>query len=355
MALDNTRDDFDIETLAAKAVDTLAVSARQVIAIWASTHSLDLIEALAFRIRQRGAFWTLRLTTESLLRRIGQDVPETYLDLIPEHELRWLADVQAIISVRDHGGHMSGVSLLRRRKVGAEWIALIDEATRRGIRQLVVVNPTRALASAYGVPLLNLRRSYWQAINVGEQAISKNQQKAKARLAEARQVHITSELGTDLHLRIDRRRVYLDEDTIPRGEVYMAPHEDSAEGIAVIDRMLLKGKPVERLRLTFAHGRLVRIEGPGSSADSFGELLAASNGDKDVIAEFAVGLNPGIAEPTGDLLLDEKMYGSVHIAIGMNDRFGGRNRSNLHLDLVMLRPVVRLDGTPFIDHGVLSF
>ncbi len=75
--------DFDIETLADKTIDMLSVSAGQVIWIWASTHSLDLIEALAFRIRQRGAFWTVRLIMESLLQRIGQEVPEAYLLLIP--------------------------------------------------------------------------------------------------------------------------------------------------------------------------------------------------------------------------------------------------------------------------------
>ncbi len=89
------------------------------------------------------------------------------------------------------------------------------------------------------------------------------------------------------------------------------------------------------------------------AVDSFWELLAASSGDKDAIAEFAVGLNPGVTEPVGDIALDEKIGGSVHIAIGMNDHFGGRNRSNLHLDLVIMRPTVWLDSEQAIVDGVL--
>ncbi len=74
------------------------------------------------------------------------------------------------------------------------------------------------------------------------------------------------------------------------------------------------------------------------------ELLAASSGDKDRIAELGIGLNPGIRELTGDIQLDEKLGGSVHIAIGMNHRFGGANHSNLHLDMIILQPSLRLDG-----------
>lgn len=161
--------DFDTALLADKTVDRLGVSEGQVIWLWASTHSLDLIEALAFRIRERGAFWTLRLAIDTLQRRIGLDVPEPYLGLVPRHELRWLDDINAIVSVRDHGGHIPGVPLLRRRAMGAEWIALIDEAARRGCRRVNLLNPTAALASAIGIPLETLQQMCRRAVDVDDQ------------------------------------------------------------------------------------------------------------------------------------------------------------------------------------------
>jgi len=347
--------DFDIETLADKTIDMLSVSAGQVIWIWASTYSLDLIEALAFRIRQRGAFWTVRLIMESLLQRIGQEAPEAYLPLIPEHEIRWLADVTAIVEVRDHGGYLPGVPLQRRRAMGTEWIALIDEAARRGCRRVHVVNPTPALAAAYGMPVATLRQRFWQAVNVDYEAVDRLQEQVALELRKASEVTITSALGTDLRLRIAERPVHLDLDGIPRGEVYTPPHEDSAEGVAVIDKAFIKGNPIERLRLTFAAGRVVKVQADDrAGVAAFNELLSASTGDRDVIAEFAIGLNPGVTEPVGDIAIDEKIGGSVHIAIGMNDRFGGRNHSNLHLDLVMLRPCVKLDGTTIVADGALQ-
>lgn len=261
-------ENFNVETVADKVVESLSVATRQVIWIWAGTQSLDFIEALAFRIRGRGAFWMLRLTMETLLRRVGQHVPETYLAQIPEHELRWLDDVDAIIEVHDHGGHIPDVPLPRRRAMAAEWIALIDVASKRELRRLKVINPTPALALAYNVPLPILRRRYWPAINIDYTALDQQKNQVAGRVAE--------------------------------------------------------------------------VEAPDPhTAVAFRELLAASAGDKDVIAEFALGLNPGVMEPVGDIMLDEKI--------------GGNNQSDLHLDMVMLQPTVCLDGSIFVDKGVPSF
>ena len=320
--------------------------------IWASTHSLDLIEALAFRIRERGAFWTLRLVMEPLMRRIAAEAPEEYLDLVPEHELRWLEDIAAIIEVRDHSGHIPDVPLPRRRKMGAEWLALIEAAARRGVRRVLVINPTEPLAASYGVPLERFRKAYTGAIEVDYAALDRRQESLQKRLVGVERVSIASALGTDLSMRIGGRPVLLDEDGLPRGEVYVAPHETSAEGVAVIDRAFLRGELVERLRLTFSKGRVVEAAAPDSKGlAAFHGLMESSSGAKDTIAEFGIGLNPGVTGPTGDILLDEKIYGSVHIAIGMNERFGGANRSNLHLDLVILHPTVYLDGEIVISDG----
>jgi len=133
---------------------------------------------------------------------------------------------------------------------------------------------------------------------------------------------------------------------LPRDEVYVALLEESAEGVVVIDRAFIRGRPVEQLKLTFKRGQVVHIDALGvESVRLLAELLAASSGDKDRIAELGLGLNPGVTVLTGDILLDEKINDSVHIAIGTNASYGGQNRSNLHLGLIMLYPSLWLDGT----------
>jgi aminopeptidase len=79
--------------------------------------------------------------------------------------------------------------------------------------------------------------------------------------------------------------------------------------------------------------------------------MDAATGDKDVIAELGIGVNPGIMQPTGNISLDEKIGGSVHIAVGMNDRFGGKNKSNLHQDFVILKPTVWFDDKVILENG----
>ncbi len=347
--------DFDVEILADKVIELLGVQEKQVFWIWASTHSLDLIGALAYRIRSRGAFWSLKLVIESLLRRVGKSTPEEYLGLIPEHELRWLADVTAIVEIHDHGGFIHGVEPGRRRMMAAEWQALIEEAKKKGIRRVQVTNPTQALASAHGLDLETLRQRYWPAINIDGAELDRIQEQVGRRFSAARDVHITSAAGTDLWLRIDGRPAHLDTDGLPRGEVYVAPWEDSAQGTAVIDRAFIHGRAVERLRLVFRGGRVASVDAPDpAGAEAMRKVLAISSGSKDVIAEFAIGLNPGAQQPVGDVRLDEKIAGSAHIAIGANEFFGGRNRSTLHLDLIMLRPSITLDKTILMDEGRLT-
>jgi leucyl aminopeptidase (aminopeptidase T) len=346
---------FDVEVLADKTVEMLAVAPGQVIWIWANVVSLDFIEALAFRIRARGAFWGLRLNSESLLRRIGQDVPQEFLGLVSQHELRWLDDLDAIVEIRDHGGIIPGIPVERRRAMGVEWIALIDEAARKGVRRVLVINPTPALAADYGLSPDDLQGRLMQAVNVDYAVVDGLQEQFARLLNETSDVHITCPAGTDLHLRLAGRKALVDIDSLPHGEAYIAPLEESAEGVVVIEKSFFRGRFVAGLRLVFSSGRVTGVEAPDpAGAQIFRNLLADSGGDKDVIAELGIGVNPGVVEPIGYISLDEKIGGSVHIAIGMNEHFGGRNKSNLHLDLVILKPTVWFDGKIVIENGTFK-
>jgi aminopeptidase len=343
---------FDLELLADKTIEKLAVSPGQVIWIWANVYSVDFIEALAFRIRARGAFWLLRLTTEPLLRRIGLDVPERYLSLIPDHEVRWLDDIDAIIEIRDHPSTIPDVPLPRRRAMGTEWLTLIKAADLKGCRRLMVFNPTAALAKAYGLSLEELERRFWQAVNVDCGLLDELQEKIRAHLQMTQEVRIISPAGTDLHLRVDGRPILVDIDSLPYGETYVAPHEDSAEGVAIIDKAFIRGVCIENFKLTFSAGRIREVSAPDrDGVKTWQEVMTAATGDKDVIAELGLGVNPGITQPTGNISLDEKIGGSVHIAVGMNDRFGGKNSSNLHQDLVILQPTVWFDERLILENG----
>ena len=121
-------------------------------------------------------------------------------------------------------------------------------------------------------------------------------------------------------------------------EVFIAPIEDSAEGRAVFPDVL-----GGRLELTFKGGKVV--DARGKNARTFWKRHKQATGERDRIAEFAIGLNPGAP------FSDEKALGSIHIAIGKNNHIGGKNESSLHWDMIMPKPTIRGDKSLIMEKG----
>lgn len=127
---------------------------------------------------------------------------------------------------------------------------------------------------------------------------------------------------------------------IPSGESYIAPIESSANGEILVDGSIANiGVLKEPLLLKISNGRLVEAIGP--DGPRLLELLGEENGR--IIAEFGIGANRS-AMLCGNVLEDEKVYGTIHIAFGRNVPFGGANAADVHIDCVVKNPVVYFDG-----------
>lgn len=184
------------------------------------------------------------------------------------------------------------------------------------------------------------------------------------RLQGCSDVHITSPLGTDLRFSIAGRSIAVDPGIIrepgyynlPAGECYVAPIEDSANGVLVVDKSfpgIIIRKPI---RMVFENGRVVDIRG-GKEAKQL--LKAIEEGERKpngegcrTIAELGIGTNPS-ARITGNVMTDEKVMGTIHIAIGHNANppYNGQNTAPIHLDGVMGDPTLIVDGETLIEHG----
>ena len=149
---------------------------------------------------------------------------------------------------------------------------------------------------------------------------------------------------------------------VPSGETFIAPRENQASGEIVIDGsipgcIIASG---EEIVLSFREGRLVdwqpRDVPAAKRLEQVAVLYAQENNDPswDVLAEIGLGLNPKVKNVTGNALLDEKKFGSLHVALGDNMDMGGTNSSCIHCDLVSLRPVVEIDGFPIMANGGLT-
>jgi len=185
------------------------------------------------------------------------------------------------------------------------------------------------------------------------------------RLTQAKSARILSEVGTDMKLRLGNRRAYAltnichEPGTLgspPDIEAYVAPIEDTAEGVLFIDGSICLpefGLLSEPIRLKIENGRVVDIEG-GDEAKRFEEKLKSYN-DPEMyrIAELGIGLNPK-AKLIGDPLIDEGALGTAHIALGLNFTYGGTIRSaKTHIDCVFRKATILLDGKPLLEDGNL--
>ena len=136
----------------------------------------------------------------------------------------------------------------------------------------------------------------------------------------------------------------------------MAPVEDSADGVLVVDKSF-PGRLVETpVRITFERGRAVSIEG-SVEAEELRQIIAEGEAKEHgewcrVIGELGIGTHP-TARLTGNLMTDEKVMGTIHVALGSNVHFmeGGRNPSPIHVDGVVGEPTLVVDGETLIERG----
>jgi leucyl aminopeptidase (aminopeptidase T) len=136
---------------------------------------------------------------------------------------------------------------------------------------------------------------------------------------------------------------------LPSGEAYIAPVEGTAKGQILIDGSIAGiGKLDSPVLLTIEKGRIVNTE--GDAGKQLLEILG--DGDGRMLCEFGIGTNDK-ARITGVVLEDEKVYGTIHVAFGSNNTFGGTIAAGVHIDGVVKQPDVYIDDVQVLKQGAL--
>lgn len=157
--------------------------------------------------------------------------------------------------------------------------------------------------------------------------------------------------NSTLFFSLEDRQWHKDDGTgdIPCGEVYIAPIEESAEGEILISQVILESEKLSNVLLEFKAGKLVNC-----SSMELLEFTKQFPGDKDILAEFGIGLNENVQGLIGCAVIDEKCKGTAHIAIGMNDMFGGKNCSQLHMDFIFTPVKIEVDGQTLMEGSKIT-
>jgi aminopeptidase len=181
-------------------------------------------------------------------------------------------------------------------------------------------------------------------------------------LDKGKMAHVTSAAGTDIYLPINGIDAISSTGLVkekgkygnlPSGESFLMPEEGKAEGIFIVDGSFASVGKIytEPIRITVEKGYAVKIEG-GEEADKLKAALESLGKEAYNVAELGIGTNDQ-AIVTGEILEDEKVMGTAHIALGNNISMGGTCNVGIHVDGVFLNPTVKIDDQVILDKGQL--
>jgi len=219
--------------------------------------------------------------------------------------------------------------------------------------------PTAAYAQDAGMGLEEFEAFVYSAMRVDRRGPEAEWAKAKrfqakilARLRGADQVRLVAP-GTDLRLSVKGRTFVSSygSHNMPDGEIFTGPVESSAEGvIRYTYPVCYRGKEVTDVRLEFSGGKVVKAT--AAKNEGFLRSMIAVDAGACRLGELGIGTNYGIARFIKNILFDEKIGGSVHLALGRSyEETGGRNKSSLHWDMIC---DLREGGRMEVDGRVLQ-
>ncbi len=297
-----------------------------------------LVEEVVRELARRRARALVRLRFDSGGGTYEREAPIEVLGTLSDIELHEIETANAYVAIVAPDNTRAGSDISAER-LGARQAALRPphEPYLRSEKPWVgCYHPTSAAAQDAGMPLSSFEDFLYGAVLVDWQALRERMERIAERFDRGSTVRIVG-ADTDLSFSLEGRSGKVDAlgANMPGGEVFYSPVEDSAEGVIAYSEYpaCYLGHEVGGVRLRFRGGRIV--EASASSDEEF--LLGTLDTDEGArrLGEFGIGCNPGIRRHTKNTLFDEKMEGTIHLAIGIGfAQLGGQNRSAVHWDMV---------------------
>ena len=326
----------------------LAVRAGQSVLIECGEAAEPLARAVHRRVLEAGGQPTVQMLPDGWIEAKAESASDEVLAEADPLKVTWyarvdcrvtllaLANVEQLAHVPAARAAASETGRLRAVHV------LVDRDSRGEAAWCGAQYPTAAYAQAAGLSLDGYRDLLSRALKLDQpdpivawREQGALQDRLVARLREVDELRIVAE-GTDLRVRVGGRRWISasGRHNLPDGEVFTGPREDATEGVVTFQMpSAWGGQRVEGARLRFEAGRCV--EADAASGAEFLRAALDTDAGARTLGEFAFGLNEAVSFPTLDTLLDEKMGGTVHMALGSAYTVtGGTNQSALHWDLV---------------------
>lgn len=327
-------------------------------------HTQELIEEIALNAWKNGVQTMITTSSDDYIKR--------FYDIVPIRFLRKTSKLgMKIVEVLDNSISIESPRDPRiLERVDTNKIAAIKEGNkpindlmdRLRVKWCYVGYPTEEMASKLNVRVSLLSRFILDAMLVDYKKLMESAKIILDRMRDAKKLRIRDEYGTDLTVELGDRKILVDDGFIsnedkkcydiglnlPAGEVFTAPIETRGYGVlySPLRSDVFTGKIIKGVKLVFENGRLNLRKTKAEVNEKVMKktirhcISVDRKTQKTIrtvnIAELGIGLNPIINKVIGYLLTDEKVFGTVHIAIGKNKNkaYGGRSNSCLHWDFV---------------------
>ncbi len=356
-------DESTFPALAEDVVNAIGVQDGDAVFISGGSHEQKFLEDIGIAVARRGGQPVISAVSNDYQKRLLETCTVAQLKRMPKIMMGIAQAMDAYVIVEPYSDPSIKARFREKMQARSEGNFPVMQVIygKPGKRWLYMGWATEGMAKMYHVPLQVLEKLVIGGCNIDYGVLKEDCELVMRALNDARYVHATDPHGTDFRLDIEGRRLNPDDGmlspekvavgdlggNLPAGEVFVAPNENYGGGTIycplTIDD-LTRGILIKGVRLKFENGTLLPDECTAEvNQDVLRDTLAkmvetdmekyhAPNALK--VAELGIGLNPVIDRAIGYILTDEKIGGSVHVAFGRSDMYGGNVQSNMHWDFV---------------------
>ena len=299
----------------------------------------ELVVELVKAVYTAGGYPFVQLFDLEIERAVRSGADEKYFEKLKEYALARMKDMQCYIGVRGNKNsyELSDVPNAKMDMYSRIYAQEVHHDTRVGKTRWVILRyPNYSMAQLSGMTTEKFEDFYFDVCNLDYSKMDKAMNSLKALMEKTDKVRLVAK-DTDLTFSIKGIPAVkcAGNMNIPDGEVYTAPVKDSVCGVIHYNAPSINnGTRFEDVRLVFKNGKIV--EATSNFTEKCNAIFDTDLGAR-YVGEFAIGVNPYVTKPMGDILFDEKIAGSIHFTPGAcyEDAYNG-NKSAVHWDLVLI-------------------
>jgi aminopeptidase len=298
------------------------------------------VHALVKEVYEAGGYPFVSIKDYSIDRSLILNTTEEHMEQIGNHEAHLMKDMDAYIGIRS-GDNISELSDVPSEKISLFQKNVFTEVHRKiripNTKWCVMRYPNASMAQLANMSTEAFENFYFEVCNLDYSKMNKAMDPLVNLMNKTDKVHIKGP-GTDLTFSIKsipsiKCAGHLN---IPDGEVYTAPVKESVNGMITFNTPSpYHGFTFENVKLKFENGKIV--DALSNDTERINKIFDTDEGAR-YIGEFAIGVNPYILHPMGDILFDEKIDGSFHFTPGQcYDIASNGNDSAIHWDMVLIQ------------------